>query len=544
MRSRIAAAALLSAALAGCGGAGRERAYLGNLHAHTRLSDGVAEPAPAFARARSIRLSFLALTDHGEDLGPQEWRELKAAARAASAPGRFAALAGWEWSSPTEGHFLVLGTGEAGSSCSAPRSLEELARWTRRWGGLLIYAHPGAFEEFGSVLASALEGHDVAGQEVGSLYSGPPGSGYAYHDYEDAYREALRRGLKVGALINQDNHHEQVGDARRGGLTGVWMRRLGAAELLQALRARRCYGTEAAGVSVDFEINRVRMGGTLRTKSPLEVQAFLQGLHAGIVFVRAELWAARAGQPVWTWLRYDRGRPLVARLPPPARPEVYYFRAEMRAMYGVVARAFSSPLWVERGADPILRGLAVEPSWPALERPAIARVRIENAGPEPSTGGELRLTGEGGFSWNQPVPVLSPRGGLTVRLPLVTMLEHETLQAELMVPGASGPQLRGLWSVDSCAADSGPATIELRDLDGRLVQSAQIQVSGCMPADQALRGLFPLDLCGGLLRRVGPLSADAQTHLEVLVDGSRAEVGLAKLPLRAGHTLTIRPRPR
>jgi hypothetical protein len=414
-------------------------------------------------------------------------------------------------------------------------------RWTRRRQGLLIYAHPGAFDEFGGVLASALAGGDLIGQEVGSLYVGPRGSGYKYHDYEDAYREALRRGLKVGAMINQDNHHEQIGDARRGGLTGVWLRRLAPTELLQALRARRCYATEAAGVALDLEIGSARMGGTLRSRAELEVKGLLRGLHAGLVFERAELWAVRAGQPLWTWLRFEENRPLTARLPPPRRPETYYLRVELEAMYGVKVRAFSSPIWVETGADPILRGLAVEPRWPALGRPALARIRLENAGPDPSAGGELRLRAEGGFSWTQPVPALAPRSGLTLRLPLVAQLERETLQAELEVPGAAGPQLRGEYSMDGCAASPGIVTVELRDVEDRLIRSGQVEVAACVAGDQALAELFPLDLCGGLLRRVGPLSADANSYLEILVDGARAQVGLAQLALRAGQKLTIHP---
>jgi len=542
MRPRSCAAAGLIAALTACSG-GRERAFLGNLHAHTRLSDGVADPAQAFARARAIRLSFLALTDHGEELEAAEWRQLRAAAAAADQPGRFAALAGWEWSSPTEGHFLVLGTKAAGSSCRSLKRLDQLAAWTREREGLLIYAHPGSFDEFGAVMASALGGPEVAGQEVGSLYSGPAGSGYAYHDHEDAYRESLRRGLKVGAQINQDNHHQEIGDARRGGLTGIWMRRLGTAELLQALRSRRSFGTEAAGIALDLEINGTRMGGTLTRPAELEVRGWLTGLHAGLIFQRAELWAVRAGHPVWTWQRHREGSALVARLPPPRQPEAYYLRVEMIAMYGVKARAFSSPVWVEHGADPILRGIAVDPAWPALARPALARIRIENAGPRPSPGGTIRLSMEGGFRWQQPLPTLGPRRGLTVALPLVARHEQETVEAELILEGRGGPQRRSQIVVDACPPRRGAVTVELLRADGASIRSDEVELpEGCVAAAEALSRLHPIDLCGGLLRRIGPLHADQDHYLEVQVDGAPAPVGLARLPLRAGQRLTIRPR--
>jgi hypothetical protein len=129
-------------------------------------------------------------------------------------------------------------------------------------------------------------------------------------------------------------------------------------------------------------------------------------------------------------------------------------------------------------------------------------------------------------------------------LPLVLQRASETVKAEVILPGLSGPQLQNQRTIDSCAPNSGTLTIELRDLGGKLVVEGRVTVTeGCLPAAEALAQLYPVDLCGGVLRRVGPLSAeDGKTSLEVSVDGSSAAVGLTQLPLQAGQTLTIRPR--
>ncbi|MCW2667603.1 MAG: hypothetical protein JWN57_2565, partial [Frankiales bacterium] len=99
-----------------------------DLHNHTLYSDGDGDPARAFASMRDAGLDGAALTDHatvGKALGPLElacprelcqglegldeakWAQTRELADTSNVDGRFTAVRGFEWSSPTLGHMNV-----------------------------------------------------------------------------------------------------------------------------------------------------------------------------------------------------------------------------------------------------------------------------------------------------------------------------------------------------------------------------------------------------------------------------------------------------
>jgi hypothetical protein len=74
------------------------KAYFGNLHAHTAVSDGVERPAVAYAYARDEgRLQFLCLSEHNHILTAAGLAEVLQAAQAATGPD-FVGLVGQEFS--------------------------------------------------------------------------------------------------------------------------------------------------------------------------------------------------------------------------------------------------------------------------------------------------------------------------------------------------------------------------------------------------------------------------------------------------------------
>ena len=50
----------------------------GNLHAHTRFSDGVKSPAELIAAYEALGYDFLAITDHDDLINEDYWRALRA----------------------------------------------------------------------------------------------------------------------------------------------------------------------------------------------------------------------------------------------------------------------------------------------------------------------------------------------------------------------------------------------------------------------------------------------------------------------------------
>ena len=84
-------------------------AYFGDLHTHSRYSDGTGTPADAFATARANGLDFFALTDHSSSLNAAEWQDMLDQANAATVPGQFVGLRGFEFTHPN-GHINVFET--------------------------------------------------------------------------------------------------------------------------------------------------------------------------------------------------------------------------------------------------------------------------------------------------------------------------------------------------------------------------------------------------------------------------------------------------
>jgi hypothetical protein len=96
-----------------------------DLHNHTLMSDGDGTPEAAFASLRGAGLDVAALTDHatiGMDIpgmsscgecaslagiNEEKWAQAKQIADDNDEPGRFVAIRGFEWSSPTLGHVNV-----------------------------------------------------------------------------------------------------------------------------------------------------------------------------------------------------------------------------------------------------------------------------------------------------------------------------------------------------------------------------------------------------------------------------------------------------
>ena len=312
-----------------------------DLHNHTLLSDGDGDPANAFASMRAAGLDVAALTDHTTtgsvaalpcDAVPHEecsslagldeakWERLRGLADAADEPGAFAAIRGFEWSSPLLGHVNVwfsetwtdpLATGGAGVEGfgqlvaqelpglgpvvgppldGAIRAVPDLAPGMR-----LLYdwlaADPSRAALGGG--ADAIAGFNHPGRETGR---------FGYFGFEPAVRdrivsmelfnrredylfegldagqpsplsECLDAGWRVGFLGVTDEHGRDWGFPEGKGRSGLWVTDLSRAGVREAMLARRFFATRLSGVRLDVAATpgpaaddparRVRMGSDL-----------------------------------------------------------------------------------------------------------------------------------------------------------------------------------------------------------------------------------------------------------------------------------------
>ena len=311
-----------------------------DMHNHTLLSDGSGDPAAAFASMRSHGLDVAALTDHattskfvkpGDEvcnadchsvlgIDEESWQYMGQLADDANDPAKFAAIRGFEWSSPTLGHVNVwfsqtwvdpLHT--AGTSTG-----EGISQWVREAPGLGDYLGPAldpvskanptagaTMRPFYEWLKSdestpligggldAIAGFNHPGREPGrfgyfaydaalrdrivSMEVFNRSEDYLYEGRDDnqpsPLNQCLNAGWRVGLLGVTDEHGTEWGNGTaRKGRAGMWVHSLTREGVREAMVARRFFATVIEGLRLDASASSgrgraTRMGSVLQHTS-------------------------------------------------------------------------------------------------------------------------------------------------------------------------------------------------------------------------------------------------------------------------------------
>jgi hypothetical protein len=284
--SRLASAAALLVAMSGC--AGRYHLVWGDMHGHTRLSDGKGSLDDYFRHARDVaKLDFVIVTDH--DFGheapwrmPQaDWDLTQSKADEYTANGRFVAIAGYEWTSQ-EKYWTDVRTNLVSERLfqGPPRfynhknvylparvphlfsakdpaytSPDLLAAAVRTAGGLIHNAHPDATAEGRDQFDYRPAAFDViANTEMWPDLIRYRGTNYPMHG-EQTVRGFLDGGGRTGFVGGSDTH-----DGKPAARTAVLVPALTRAAIFDALRRRRNYAVNHARIGLDFRINGHLMG--------------------------------------------------------------------------------------------------------------------------------------------------------------------------------------------------------------------------------------------------------------------------------------------
>lgn len=232
---------------------GEMHVYFGNLHSHTKVSDGKGSPEEAFRWARDTAgYDFYAVTDHDVQIRPSEWDDMGAQADRYNQDGSFVALRGFEWSNPVMGHICVWNTPKR-TSCITKPTMISIYRWIRDNGGVAEFNHPG--REFGMFLGFLFYNNSLANSMVG-CETGNKGDGNVQNEFFGNYVKALKNGWRVAPTSNQDNHSLSTNSHR----TAIVAPDLSRASLMDALKARRVYSTDDPNMQVVFRQGSAWMG--------------------------------------------------------------------------------------------------------------------------------------------------------------------------------------------------------------------------------------------------------------------------------------------
>jgi len=229
--------------------------YYGNLHAHTKYSDGSGTPAEGFTWARDVaNFDFYAITDHGEQLNSTEWNDLGNQANAFNQDGNFVALRGFEYSNALFGHINVLNTTSYTSSLRY-WALSGFYRWLDKNNGLAQFNHPGdPSYAFNNMALSSSVVDNFYGIETANKPDGNVSNRYLPY-----YNTGLGKNWKIGAIASQDNHSLSSNSSR----TVIIAPTLTRTDLLNALKAKRFYSSDDPSIQIAFRQGAAWMGSTV-----------------------------------------------------------------------------------------------------------------------------------------------------------------------------------------------------------------------------------------------------------------------------------------
>ena len=347
--------------------------YWGDVHGHTRLSDGKGTVDDYFKYARDVsKLDFVIATDH--DFGnaspwrmpKEDWTLTQDSADRHTKNGRFVAIAGYEWTSQTK-YWTDVDKGIASERLfpGPPRFYNHknvyfpshvdyifsakdpaynnpkgLAEAVRKYGGLVHNCHPTEGLEGRDQFAYDASCYDV----IANIEMGPDTLYYQGTKYdlgwETVVRAFLNRGGKTGFVGGTDTH-----EGRPAARTAVLAWELTRPAVFEALRHRRNYVVTNARIVLDFQVNGHFMGEEIEIEDKPEIVAEIKGTDEveQVVIVRDGS-IIYAQEP-----RIDRVR--LEYVDKDFQGSSYYYLRVTQAdkdEYGNPSQAWSSPIWVKK----------------------------------------------------------------------------------------------------------------------------------------------------------------------------------------------------
>ncbi len=330
--------------------------YFGDIHGHSRLSDGTGTPEDFYRYAREVSgLNIAALTDHADfgtiPIRGEVWDRIVRAANRAYRPGEFVTLVGFEWTSWKYGHRNVYYRGAGGpvfSSLEAGSDTpEELWKLLEPYPAMTVAHHAG-----GGPIAADWNIRPEARErlvEISSIHGTSEQLGGEYTIYRPVpgtfVRDALKRGYRFGFIGSGDNHDGHPGNGSAGspvtGLFGLYGTGLTREEVWEALQQRRVYATTGPKIILNFRVADRPMGSEINWRAgegplPIVFQAIGCGKLARVEVIRnGEVIFSQLGDGVLA--RYGLEDPK-----PPGGTSWYY----LKIVQTDGQMAWSSPVWV------------------------------------------------------------------------------------------------------------------------------------------------------------------------------------------------------
>ncbi|HUT95857.1 MAG TPA: carbohydrate binding domain-containing protein [Thermoguttaceae bacterium] len=332
--------------------------FFGDLHEHTDVSicnrNGDQTIDESYQHMRDIaRYDFACATDHGYNLNPYLWNYTAKLARTNDDPDRFVTFLAEEWTSTFEEYSEEHPYGFYGH-----RNLILADMYFPRWWNARNYQNPAqVWEDLRKMNANFVQiPHQIAdtgnvptdwnytdevAQPVAEIFQ-IRGS----YEYQGTPREAARttpkpgyflqdawaRGIVIGVVASPD-HGGGYGKA------AVFAPELTREAILDALRARHCYGTTAAKILLDVRTDGHLMGEKVSKPAPRNVEVTIFARCPGEI---ARIDVCRNNQFIYTHEPEGCDAQLTFVDREPLAGRSYYY---VRVIQEDEEIAWSSPVW-------------------------------------------------------------------------------------------------------------------------------------------------------------------------------------------------------
>jgi hypothetical protein len=274
--------------------------YFGDIHSQSGLCDGTNSPAYLYSYAKAAAgLDFASVSSHDMELDDVAWEVMKEATKAANIPGEFVTLLGYEWSGNTSngGDNNIYYSSDDGALvrncifktpwCIADmpednNNLRETIAKIRQDTDdfdFMVIPHCGGRE-------ANFDFYDMDVMSVFEIHS-------THRNYENVWREAVKRGLKLGLAGGSDDHRGMIGDcataareryfSSHAGLICVYAKDLTRKSIWEAIKKRHTYATNGPHMSISFKMGDYIMGDEVTKKAGDEIKFEFAALSHGFI---------------------------------------------------------------------------------------------------------------------------------------------------------------------------------------------------------------------------------------------------------------------
>ena len=338
----------------------KKNLYWGDIHVHTRYSDGMRTPKEAMSFARDIaRLDFAAVTDH-DDIGPyisdKEWEDTKKVIAKFNEPNKFATFLGYEYRSSLADMNVYYPNDEGVLMCGKKedwnKPLKLIPIISQKGGMIIPHMHFGAdWSGYNSTLYRVME---IYSQHGSAEYIGSPRQiPYLNNQLQKGnegninttFQEILSLGMKLGVTAGSDSHSGRPGLSNwsrvtrtyKGGLTAIFTEEKTRESIWKSLYERHCYATTGPRIYLEFSINDYPMGSELQANKR-ELNVYCIGTHfifrVEVIKNNRIIYIIESTSPECTFSFNDI---------PEKKEDFYYIRITQQD----TEMAWSSPIWVE-----------------------------------------------------------------------------------------------------------------------------------------------------------------------------------------------------